>query len=89
VRGFVECRDEQAWMKRDGDPVRRSFPLQSTVPRGKMKVVPGLCTDLERLTTRPHLVFDRAPQQDVDKMLYVLVLRDYASRHRIAFEHEP
>ena len=42
-----------------------------------------LRTKLERLAARPHLVFDRAPQHDVDKMLHVLVLRYHAGRDRI------
>ena len=42
VRGFIEGRHQSTWMKRDG--TRCVGPLQlssSTVPRGKIKVVPA------------------------------------------------
>src|SRR3954471_14670584 len=90
VRGFLEGRHEQARMNCDGDAARRSFPPQFIYrASGQDKGGARLRTKLERLTARPHLIFDRPSQHDVDKMLYVLVLWNYTSRHRIVFEHEP
>ena len=69
-------------MNRDSDPARRSFPPQFIYrASGQDKGGARLRTKLERLTARPHLVFDRPPQHDMDKMLYVLVLWNHTSRH--------
>src|SRR5262245_2299553 len=89
MHGFIEGRHEQSWVNCHRKPVSGPLPYHLIYrASGQDECGAWVRLKLDRLTTRTDLIFDRSPQNNVDKIFHMLVFWDHERRHGVVLESE-